>query len=178
MVTTDDPDLADICRKVRHQGEQSWGNISRVGYNYRMTALQAAIGREQLQKLDGFNATRVQIASLYTEHLSGLGLDLPEEAPYAKSVCHVYSFLIPNELAAERDAIVDRLQRLRVPVSVAYPRALYQSPVFDQYEVQPCPVTENVASRVLTLPTAPSIPVDVATQIAQIIVGVLREYQT
>ncbi len=178
MVTTNDPELAQVCRSVRHQGEQTWGLIARVGYNYRMTALQAAIGIEQLKKLDDFNTRRRAIAGCYTEALVSLGLQLPTEASYAKSVCHVYSFLLPKALAPRRDEILNALQQQGVPVSIAYPKPLYASPVFDGFAVQACPVTEDIASRVLTLPTAHSLSIETAGRIAEMTRSVLERYLT
>lgn len=176
MVTTNDPELAQVCRSVRHQGEQTWGLIARVGYNYRMTALQAAIGIEQLKKLDGFNSRRRAIAACYTEALASLDLQLPGEAAYAKSVCHVYSFLLPQTLASRRDEVVKALQEQGVPVSVAYPKPLYASPVFDGFDVHPCPVTEDTAARVVTLSTAHSLSVETAGQIAETTRAILERY--
>ncbi|NMB24848.1 MAG: DegT/DnrJ/EryC1/StrS family aminotransferase [Firmicutes bacterium] len=177
MITTDDPELAEICREIRHQGEKSWGVIGRVGYNYRLTALQAAIGLVQLGKLDKANDIRRAIAKIYTDALAGLELQLPEEKPYAWSVYHVYSFLLPKRLASQRDKIVDDLLANRVSAGVAYPSPLYTSPVF-QHLSGPfdCPIAEDVSSRVITLPTAQSIPLDLARKMGAITAEVLEGY--
>ncbi len=177
MITTNDPEIAEACREIRHQGEKSWGVIGRVGYNYRLTAIQAAIGLAQLGKLDKFNDIRRTIAATYTEALKGLELQLPEEKPYAWSVFHVYSFLLPKRLAPQRDAIVEDLLANRVPAGVAYPSPLYTSPVF-QHLSGPfnCLVAEDVSSRVVTLPTARSIPLDLAERIGAITYDVLKSY--
>ena len=179
MITTNDSELADKCREIRHQGERAWGVIGRVGYNYRLTALQAAIGLVQLRKLDRFNEIRRGIAAAYTKALSGLDLELPGERPYAWSVFHVYSFLLPKKSAPQRDVIVDELLANRVPAAVAYPSPLYTSPVF-QHLSGPfnCPVAEDISSRVITLPTAQSIPIDLAEKMgaitAEVVAGHLR----
>ncbi len=177
MITTDDPKLAAVCRQIRHQGEETWGVIRRVGYNYRMTALQAAIGKVQLKKLDKFNDIRRQNAAVYTEALSNLELQLPVEKPYAWSVFHVYSVLIPTRLASQRDEIVNALLKKRVPAAVAYPSPLYTSPVFEHLTGPfDCPVAEDVSSRVITLPTAQSISKPIAERIGAITRDVLESY--
>ncbi len=177
MITTNDPELAERCREVRHQGEKSWGLIERLGYNYRMTALQAAIGMVQLRKLDRFNEIRRQIAATYTEALADLTLQLPQEKPYGWSVFHVYSFLLPRELAPQRDEIVAALAAQRVPVRVDYPWPLYTSPLFkDQTGPFNCPVTEDVCSRVITLPTYQAMPMEIAEKIGAITHDVLATY--
>jgi len=177
MVTTSNPQLADTCRMVRHQGEENWGVIQRLGYNYRMTALQAAIGLVQLRKLDSFNEMRRQRAAVYTEALSHLDLQLPGEKPDVWSVFHVYSFLLPQRLASQRDEIVQQLKARRVPAGVVYPKPLYASPVFAPLKGPfHCPVTEDVCSRVITLPTLQSIPLDIVEKIGAITCEVLEEY--
>ena len=128
-----------------------------------MTALQAAIGKVQLKKLDKFNDIRRQNAAIYTEALSNLELQLPVEKPYAWSVFHVYSVLIPTRLASQRDEIVNALLKKRVPAAVAHPSPLYTSPVFEHLTGPfDCPVAEDVSSRVITLPTAQSISKPIA----------------
>lgn len=142
-----------------------------------MTALQAAIGKVQLRKLDSFNDIRRQNAAIYTEMLSDLKLQLPEEEPYAWSVFHVYSLLIPTRLTDRRDEIVDALLKKRVPAAVAYPSPLYTSPVFEHLTGPfDCPVTEDISSRVITLPTAQSISEPIAERIGVITYDVLKSY--
>ncbi len=177
MITTSDMELAEICRAVRHQGEDTWGMIKRLGYNYRMTAFQGGLGLVQLGKLDSFNEMRRQRAAIYTEALSGLDLQLPGEQPNVWSVFHVYSFLLPKRLASQRDEVVSRLKERGVPVGVAYPTPLYASPVFEDLKGPfDCPVTEDVCTRVVTLPTRQSIPLDVVETIGAITRDVLRDW--
>ncbi len=176
MVTTYDPDLAAICRQVRQQGEQTWGHIARVGYNYRMTALQAAIGRAQLQKLEQFNARRAAIAAAYREGLGSLPLVLPAPMSYGQHVYHVYSFLLPAALAPRRQEVAEALREQGVPIGIAYPKPLYHSPVFQHLDVEPCPKSEDIASRVLTLPTAPSLGVETAKAIAAVTAQVITGF--
>ena len=83
----------------------------------------------------------------------------------------------PAGLLNGGDEIVRRLREERVPVGVAYPRPLYASPVFAHLEGPfDCPVTEDVCSRVITLPTLQSIPVEMAETIGEITRDVISEY--
>ena len=177
MITTDDTDFASVCRRVRHQGERSWHVIERLGWNYRMTALQAAIGIVQLRRLEKFNEARRRNAAIYTEELWGLDLRLPSEKPYAESVYHVYTFILPAGMAPKRDEIVEALTRERVPAMVAYPSPLYSSPLFSKYSgPHNCPVTEDVSRRVITLATSQSIMPEIAREIAKTTRKVLEMY--
>ena len=177
MITTNDPELAERCREIRHQGEKEWGLIESLGYNYRMTAMQAALGIVQLGKLDKANDTRRQIANIYTNALKGLDLQLPKEKSYAWSVFHVYSFLVPKQLASRRDDIVQALKAQRVPAKIDYPWPLYTSPLFkDRSGPFDCPVTEDVCSRVISLPTYQSMSMDIAEKIGAVTHDVLAEF--
>ncbi|NLK07152.1 MAG: DegT/DnrJ/EryC1/StrS family aminotransferase [Firmicutes bacterium] len=178
MITTNDPKLAALCREVRHQGETEWGQIDRLGYNYRMTALQAALGIVQLGKLDQAIQQRRKIAGIYEKALGDLkGLALPKEKPYAKSIFHVYSMLLPNELSPKRDAIVQALRRELVPAGIYYPNPLYTSPLFkDDPGPFNCPTTEDVTSRIFGLQTYQSMPLDIAEKIGIITRDILAQY--
>ncbi len=82
---------------VRHESSQViFESYPEVGFNYRMTDLQAAIGREQLKRLPGILAERRRLATLYTERLSGIeGLRVPAEPPWARSNWQSYCVELP-----------------------------------------------------------------------------------
>ncbi|MEW5815744.1 MAG: DegT/DnrJ/EryC1/StrS family aminotransferase, partial [Spirochaetota bacterium] len=80
-------------------GKRFWfQNFDDVGYNFRMTDIQAAVGVEQLKKLDSFNAKRIQNAAYITEGLKDVpGLILPKVMPGNKHIYHLYPILIEEE---------------------------------------------------------------------------------
>ena len=177
MITTDDGDLAELCRSIRHHGGQSGGMIGRVGYNYRLTALQAAVGLVQLSKLESANHTRRSIAAIYHEALAGLELQLPLEKPYAQSVYHVYSFLLPSRLAPKRDAIIEDLNVNRVPAHAIYAKPVFANPVFEKLDDSfTCPAAKDVANRVISLPIAHSMPLDLAEKVGELTKIILTEH--
>ncbi len=96
MLLTDDPDIAAMARDLRDYDNRDTFNVR---YAYKMTDLQAALGRAQLQRLDDFVARRRAIAARYTAALTGSALDLP---PGADHVWFRYVVATParNALAA------------------------------------------------------------------------------
>ncbi|HWT67248.1 MAG TPA: DegT/DnrJ/EryC1/StrS family aminotransferase [Terracidiphilus sp.] len=90
---------------ARPMGKQYWYlDFDDIGFNYRMTDAQAAVGLEQLKKLAEFNARRVEIAQLYTEGLKGIpGLRLPHVEPWNDSAYHVYCILLEDSFAKSKD---------------------------------------------------------------------------
>ncbi len=119
MCLTDDADLAQKMRVLRDHGSSPvrryWCDI--VGFNYRMTNLQAAVGSAQVDKLDKLIATRRQILTWYNDafrHCAELGvIGLPPEMPWAESVCWLYSILIDDGFGMTRDEIIEELRQRR-----------------------------------------------------------------
>lgn len=112
MVVTNDDELAAKVRLFKSQGMEPtrryW--FSQIGYNYRMTNIQAAIGLAQMENIDLLLAKRREIAGWYNEHLSGIpGIKLPAIKKYAAHSWWLYSILIENEYGESRDAVMDRL---------------------------------------------------------------------
>ncbi len=94
-----------IDASVRPMGKQYWYlDFDDIGFNYRMTDAQAAVGLEQLKKLDAFNKRRVEIAHLYNEGLKDVpGLRVPYIAPEIDSVYHAYCILLEEDFAQSKD---------------------------------------------------------------------------
>ena len=86
MTTTDSDNIAETCRLLRNHGESEKYYHIILGYNYRMTNIQAAIGIAQLKKLDEFNEKRIRNAEYLNRHLQVEGLVTPHRE---KNVKHV-----------------------------------------------------------------------------------------
>ena len=84
MITTNNDYLAEQCRLIRHHGEPEWYVYNRLGYNYRMTEIQGAIGRVQLRRLNDFIKIRNQNAKYLSEGISELSSITP---PYVPEYC-------------------------------------------------------------------------------------------
>ena len=98
---------------------------STLGFNYRLTDIQSALGWSQLQRLDGFHAARERLADRYDRLLAGLPLKLPARAPSATATAssswHLYVIeVLPRDGAASRATVFKRLWDANIAVNVHY----------------------------------------------------------
>ncbi|NEX59664.1 UDP-4-amino-4,6-dideoxy-N-acetyl-beta-L-altrosamine transaminase [Noviherbaspirillum galbum] len=134
MVLTNRPELCDALRRLRSHGitrdpaamekkdEGPWYYEQiELGYNYRMTDLQAALGLSQLRRLPEFVARRRALARRYDAMLAGLPLRTPYQAPDGVSAFHLYPVWIDEEKAGRsRRAVFDDLRARGIGVNVLY----------------------------------------------------------
>lgn len=151
-VLTDRDDVAEKARLLRSHGMKSRYEYAMLGYNYRMTNIAAAIGLEQLKKLDSFNAARRRNAAMLDDLLSGVrGLELPFEPPNFKHVYHQYTVK-----AERRDQLQKFLEEKGIASVVYYPRPLHEISVLPGRDVG-CYGTLQLAKSVLSLPVHPAL---------------------
>ena len=156
---TNDDGFATRMRLVRNHGEAVVGDMDLdetfsnvIGYNYRMTEIEAAIGLIQFSKIDKLNNLRIELAEYIIENLSGIeGLVFPK---IEKEKKHVY-FLLPVKinpvtLCISRDQFVDALNAEGIPFGKGYVKPLYLLPYFQtgkhkyKYQKGICPVAERL----------------------------------
>lgn len=153
MVITNDDELAERCRLFRNHGETASSKersylSSVLGWNYRMTEVEAAIGNEQLKKLDKFNETRTKNAKYLNSKLSKIdGIGVPLERENTKHVYHIYGLFYDGKVAdIERKDFVDALKAEGIPCYTGYPHPLYENLIFTEkraYGKVPCPFVCN-----------------------------------
>ncbi|MGQ4873022.1 MAG: DegT/DnrJ/EryC1/StrS family aminotransferase [Promethearchaeia archaeon] len=139
MITTNDDELARQCRLIRHHGEPSWYIYNRLGWNYRMTEIQGAIGRAQLRKLDTFIKKRNENAkylSAAVENIDGI------EPPFVPDYCEpAFNYWIgrfdPEKLKMNKDEFIENFPKSKV----LYPKPLYENELFLKKNAYPkgCP---------------------------------------
>ncbi|HSJ95653.1 MAG TPA: DegT/DnrJ/EryC1/StrS family aminotransferase, partial [Myxococcota bacterium] len=166
MVTTDDDALADRLGRLRVHGSPRRYEHAEVGMNSRLDALQAAVLRVKLRRLDDWNEARGRHACAYDEAFAkagarptsvslaegGLPLRTPAPlAPPAASAHHLYVVRVP---AARRDSLRAGLAARGIGTDVYYPLGLHQQPCFaaEAARCGPLPATEAAAREVLALP--------------------------
>ncbi len=159
VIVTDDAALAKQCRSMRNQGRDEgngWLEHTRLGYNYRLSDINCALGISQLARIDAMLARRERVARWYTERLNGIdGISVPYGAPGAKRSWFVY---VP--LLAERYPVKDRDRILAGLTRQGIACRNYFAPIHLQRfyrESFGCregdfPVTESVAARTIALP--------------------------
>ncbi len=156
MITVNDDALAALLRRIISHGTEKKYVHSMLGYNYRMTDIAAAIGLEQLKKLEHFNAARRRNASLLIKGLSSLpGLQLP--AHHDGHVFHQFTIRVTKDFPLSREKVIDYLTENGIGSSVFYPIPIHQQEAYHEYNHQALPVAERIAREVMSLPVHPSI---------------------
>ncbi|WP_172196397.1 UDP-4-amino-4,6-dideoxy-N-acetyl-beta-L-altrosamine transaminase [Saccharibacillus qingshengii] len=129
-----------------------------LGYNYRMTDLQAALGASQMNKLDSFVKRRREIAEQYNKELAGIeGLILPFQHKDSHSSWHIYvTRWLPEVLNGTRKEFFEALRSLNIGVNVHY-IPVYLQPYYQKlgYESGLCPNAESYYKTAITLPLYP-----------------------
>jgi perosamine synthetase len=157
MVTTHSEREWLLLRSLRNQGRADsggWLEHARLGFNYRMDDIRAAIGLGQLEKLDDILSQRREVAVRYGELLrdiEGLELPCPDDAEHERS-WFVYVVALPS--GRDREAVIEALAERGVQTARYLP-CIHLQPYMQQrfgYRVGLCPVAEELASRTLALP--------------------------
>ncbi len=161
MVTTNDDAVAQRARLLRSYGWRERYLSEIHGINSRLDEMQAAILRVKLRYLERANERRRQLAQRYGERLHGV--TTPAERPWA---CHVYHLYVVE--ADDRDALKADLARRMIGSDVHYPIPTHLQPAFADLglRVGSLPVTERLASRILSLPIFPELSVDQVDRVA------------
>jgi len=156
MVTTPDADVAKKVDMLRQHGAAQRYHHDLLGYNFRLTDIAAAIGREQLKKVDRWNEARRRNASLLDEGLAGTaGIKTPRERPGYRHAYHQYTILV----AGDRDRFQAGLRELGVGTAVHYAVPVHRQPLYVNlgYGSVSMPVAEHAAAHVLSLPVHPGL---------------------
>ena len=163
-VTTDDEREYELFVSLRNQGRldtQSWLQHGRLGYNYRLDGLSAALGIGQLEKLDRILAARAEVAACYGELLRGVDVEtpLPDDPDHERS-WFVYVVKLPA--GADRDAVARRLAERGVATAPYLPSIHLQPYMRERYGFREgmLPVSEDASSRTLALPFHARLPRD------------------
>lgn len=154
LVTTNDDRLADWIRLWRNQGMAKRYHHDILGYNFRMTDLQAALGLVQLDKLERNTARRQELARRYDRGLAGTAIGTPITPDGRTHVFHQYTI----DVGPERDAVAEGLTAAGVGVGVYYPIPVHKQPYVQELGIDATlPVTERAAQRTLSLPMFPGL---------------------
>jgi len=168
MVITPREDIAETIRILRNHGSTVRNHHSMLGYNSRLDELQAAIVRVKLGKIDTLNDLRREKASMYRAGITRKDVTLPFEADECTHVYHQFTIR-----TGARDRIAEALGRNNIASAVYYPVPLHRQEVFrDLPSGTSCPVSEECAREVLSLPIFPELREDEIERICDIINGV------
>lgn len=160
MITTNNKKIMERCKMFRHHGqpENTPYEFLDFGYNYRMMDMIAAIGIEQLKKIDKFTEIRRRNAALLTKGLADItGFILPKEKINYKHVFHQYTVRITKSFKYSRETFIRRMQDHGIICRVYYPKPLHFYPHIKKlgYRKGDFPVAEKLASQVVSIPVHP-----------------------
>ncbi len=152
-VTTNDDELAERLRAFRHHGIRptpergGWAyDVEEIGFNYRLTDLQAALGSSQLRKLPAFVDRRNALAAQYRDRLADLPINLPPAAPTgSRHAYHLFPVRVPD-----RRRVFDGMREAGVGVQVHY-EPIYRLAAYGGDPAR-FPQTEAETARLLSLP--------------------------
>ena len=154
-VVTNDPDLAQSLRRLREHGGIRKYEHDVVGYNSRLDSLQAAALHIKLGFLEERNEMRRRHAESYRELLSDItGIVTPFVACGVSSVYHLY--VIRVEMGS-RTRLHDHLRDHGVQTLIHYPTPIHRTQAFAEFRTHDCPIAEEYAERILSLPMYPEL---------------------
>jgi len=154
MITTDDDELANLCKLLRSHGMKVRYYHDMLGFNYRMSDLLAAIGVAQMERLEEFNAIRKANAKFLSENIKSV--IIPKVKPGYDHVWHQYTIRIDGN--RDRDAAVKQLNDAGIGTGIFYPVPVHQQ-VYMREIIgdNQFPVSEKLAKQVISLPVHPQV---------------------
>ncbi|MCW3998140.1 MAG: DegT/DnrJ/EryC1/StrS family aminotransferase [Candidatus Bathyarchaeota archaeon] len=175
IITTNNDDMAESLSMLRTHGEKTKYSSLMLGYNYRMSEIQAAIGLIQLKKLPNFVAKRTKNAKKLTKLLSKeTQLELPADSECMTSSWNLYTVKIKDSSEKERDRIVESLRKNGVGAAVYYINPIHLMPFYkENFGSYHLPKTEKAAKEVFSLPVHPGLEESQVEFIAETLIKIL-----
>jgi dTDP-4-amino-4,6-dideoxygalactose transaminase len=164
MLTTNNPEYARTAALLRSWGEEQRYRPTLKGFNYRLPAIQAAILRVKLQRLEAWIEKRRARAAEYDHLLEGSGITLPHKLDDSRHVYCLYTIR-----ATDRDALQQSLEAAGIQTAVHYPLPIHLMPAYAdaRYKAGDFPVAEACANTVLSLPLYSHMSTQQAEEVAE-----------
>lgn len=169
MVTTNNAELAERLRLLRNLAfTKPRFRHEEAGFNFRMTGIQAAMGRAQFAKIDHIISEKRRVAHTYNEFLRDVdGIQLPHEADWARNVYWMYSVVVQPEFGITRDELMTSLRAAGIDTRTFF-CPMNQQPCLmslPDFRPVPCPVADGLWDNGLYLPSTYSLSEDVIKQV-------------
>ncbi len=156
MITTNNDQLAEKLRKIINHGSTQKYVHDSVGYNYRMTDIAAAIGVEQLKKLEVFNQKRLANARYLHQKISSIPGIITPLFPEGHAL-HQYTLRITPQFKVSRDTFIKLSWEKGIGAAIFYPVPIHQQKAYFSYNHLIFPIAEKVAQEVVSLPVHPAV---------------------
>lgn len=172
-VITKDPELHEKMRMIASHGSRKKYLNEIVGINSRLDSIQAAILKVKIAHLSDFNEKRLAAADRYDSMLEDIeGVETPVRSNNATHVFHQYTIKIAGG-SAVRDDVAATLKEKDIACAVYYPKGLHQLPVYSEIATGSLAVTEDLATKVLSLPIYPEITAEQQQRVCETIAEAL-----
>lgn len=153
-VATNAPELATKLRMIRNHGMVKGYDTTILGLNFRLPEIEAALGVEQLRRLEGFIASRRRNAAALTKGLGELGnVRLVRERPGQRFNWYLYTIYVKGN----RDKLMKRLRESGFGATVYYNPPVHRTPYYSKLSSSPLPHTDDAAAHVLSIPVHPFV---------------------
>lgn len=151
-----------------------------LGFNYRMTDIQAALGANQLKKIDRFLSRRKHYVSLYNEAFESRDeIRIPAQHPDGDSSWHLYIIRLQTEkMKVSRKVIYEELMKENIGVNVHY-IPVHKMPYYQQlgYDKETYPIAEKLYEEILTLPLFPKMSIEDINDVITAVIKILNQYR-
>ena len=170
MVTTNNAEFAERLRLLRNLAfTKPRFRHEEAGFNFRMTGIQAAMGRAQFAKIEHILSEKRRVAQTYNNFLGDVdGLQLPHEAEWARNVYWMYAVVVQPEFGITRDELTTSLRAADIDTRTFF-CPMNQQPCLlslPDFRTVPCPVADGLWDNGLYLPSTYSLSEDVIKQVA------------
>lgn len=169
IILTDDDDLADMCRSLRNQGRakgSGWLAHDKLGYNYRLSDINCALGIAQLARIEEFVDKRIKVAAMYEQLLTDeKRVSTPKTPKNCRMSWFVYVIRLADRYSQEqRDTLLNKMMSRGIQVSNYFPPMYLQSFIADEYGYKKgdFPVTDAVSKSTVALPFHNNLSADEA----------------
>ncbi len=180
MLVTDDGKLAERCRSLRNLCFQPQKRFVHedLGWNFRITNLQAALGVAQLERLDEFVARKRRMGKKYTELLSDIpNLQLPiPKTDYGENIYWVYGLVLQDEVPFEAKEAMQHLAKYKIGTRPFF-WCMHEQPVFKKmglFDGVSCPVSERIARRGFYIPSGMALMDEQIERVVTVIREILQ----
>jgi perosamine synthetase len=164
-----------IDESVKPMGKRYWYlDFDGIGFNYRMTDIQAAVGLVQLGRLGSLNARRIEIAARYSEGLAGMrGLQLPHIEPNLKHVFHIYTILVKPEFALNKEDFMWELYTKKKIKAWSHYMPMHLTEIYRKlgHSEGECPVAEELFDQYVSIPIHPRM----TDEVIEYVINSIRE---
>jgi perosamine synthetase len=182
MILSDDPAIADKCRSLRNlcfKPQQRFVH-DELGWNFRMTNLQAALGVAQLERLDEFVLRKRNMGHRYTDLLQGIGaLQLPiKEMPYAQNIYWVYGLMLDDRVPFDAAEAMRLLENKNIGCRPFF-WPIHEQPVFQKrgwFTNEHYPVAEKMGRRGFYIPSGMGLSTEQIETVAETVREVFEKY--